>query len=123
MTKELEILKKKISSYRTEGGRLTKVSDELLGEILAAWEKWTGPGAGFYSAIGVDHRKMAGFLGRAKRLKREGKFSEDLFQEIRIDVAGSTMKSGCEAIEVVVEGKVIRFPRVDLLIEYLKKAA
>jgi hypothetical protein len=38
---DLEILKKKLSSYRREGGRVTKVSDELLLEILGAWENWT----------------------------------------------------------------------------------
>lgn len=35
---DLEILKKKISTYRGEGGRVQNVSDDLLGEILFAWE-------------------------------------------------------------------------------------
>ena len=39
---DLEILKKKLSSFKGEGGRVTKVSDELLIEILTAWENWTG---------------------------------------------------------------------------------
>ena len=56
---DMEILKKRISSYRTPKGRLTRVPDELLVDILKAWEQWTGPGSAFYSALGADHRKMA----------------------------------------------------------------
>lgn len=71
---DLSILKKKISSYRTPKGRITNLPDELLAEILHAWEQWTGPSSGFYSAIGADHRKMATLIGKAKKLKREGAF-------------------------------------------------
>jgi hypothetical protein len=35
---ELEILKKKLSTYRGDGGYITGVSDELLLEILGAWK-------------------------------------------------------------------------------------
>ena len=35
---DLEVLKKKLSSFKGEGGRVTRVSDELLLEILSAWE-------------------------------------------------------------------------------------
>ena len=65
---DLAILKKKISSYRTEGGHLTKVTDELAVEILMAWEQWTGPAKGFYSAIGVNQPKMASIIGKGKKL-------------------------------------------------------
>ena len=63
----MEILKKRISSYRTPKGRLTRVPDELLVDILKAWEQWTGPGSAFYSALGADHRKMAGLIWTAPR--------------------------------------------------------
>lgn len=69
---EIEILKKKLSTFRSEKGKITKVSDELAVEILLAWEQWTGPASGFYSALGADYRKMAKILGKAKKLKREG---------------------------------------------------
>jgi len=44
---DLEILKKRISSYRTPKGRITSLPDDLLCEILSAWEQWTGPSSGF----------------------------------------------------------------------------
>ena len=64
---DLAILKKKLSTFRSEKGKLMNVSDELLVDILQAWEQWTGPSNGFYSALGADHRKMASLIGRAKR--------------------------------------------------------
>jgi len=70
----MDISKKRLGSYRTPKGRLTRVPDELLVDILLAWEQWTGPGTGFYSALGANHRKMAGLIGRAKKIKREGFF-------------------------------------------------
>ncbi|MCB9062949.1 MAG: hypothetical protein H6622_15610 [Halobacteriovoraceae bacterium] len=80
---DLTILSKKISSYRTPKGKITNLPDELLGEILFAWEQWTGAAYGFYKALGVDQRKMAKLMGKAKQLKREGffdglDFSDDL---------------------------------------------
>lgn len=120
------ILKKKISTFRGEGGKLRNVSDELLGEILVAWESWTGPSSVFYSSIGVDYRKMAGFLGKAKKLKREGRFADTSeFKEIQIEGSSAPgFSSSAGGIELSwSEGKVIRFSQVEQLVEFLKKAA
>lgn len=120
---DLSILKKKLSTFRTEGGRLTKVSDELLVEILQAWEQWTGAGRAFYAALGADHRKMASLIGRAKKLKREGHFPADDFKPVQIiDPVGGT-QSPC-GIELQWEaGRVIRFSQVDQLVDFLKRQA
>lgn len=118
---DLEILRKKISTFRTEKGLLTKVSDELAIEMLLAWEEWVGPARGFYRAIGVDFRKAARILGKAKKLKREGHIASDAFREIK--VSGSSQQP-CGAIEVTWEGgKIIRFSQVEHLVEFLKKSA
>ena len=120
---DLEILKKKLSTFKTEGGRITKVSDDLLLEVLHSWEHWTGPAEEFYRGIGSRRNKMSRMLGKAKQLKREGHSSP--FQEMAVD--GVTMSDGAPTlicdIEVQDKNKIIRFRKVDLLIEYLKKAA
>lgn len=122
---DMEILKKRISSYRTPKGRLTRVPDELLVDILKAWEQWAGPASGFYSALGADPRKMAGLIGRAKKLKRSGVFPEESFKEIKIEESATdSVNSLCQGIEIVWEsGKIIRFAQVEVLIEFLKKVA
>lgn len=125
---DLEILKKKISSYRTPSGRITSLPDDLLCEILFAWEQWTGPASGFYAALGADYRKMAGLIGRAKKLKREGRFPEESFKEVKVEESPSNLTSlsggPCLGIEILWDnGKLIRFPHVDNLIDFLKKVA
>ena len=48
---DLEMLKKKVSTYRSDDGKVRNVGDDLLMEILVAWEQWTGPAKGFYTAL------------------------------------------------------------------------
>lgn len=119
---DLEILMKKISSYRTGKGRLTRVPDDLVLEILAAWEQWTGTKTEFYSAIGVRQRKLASVLGRAKRLKRDGHFPVEEFKEIKVADDGGIHP--CNGVEITWDGgKLIRFAAVDQLVDFLKKVA
>lgn len=125
---DLTILKKKISSYRTPKGRITKLQDELLAEILNAWEQWTGPPAAFYNSLGADYRKMGSLMGRAKKLKRDGAFDGLEFTEVTIEDNESETPEFCPpsggcSIELVWQSNVIRFGSSDLLLDFLKKAA
>jgi hypothetical protein len=121
---DLAVLKKKISSYRTEGGHLTKVSDELAMEILVAWEQWAGPAKGFYSAIGVNQHKLAVILGKAKKLRRDGGFPAEAFKEIKLIDGQTGRLPPCSGIEIAWDGgKLIRFAEVDQLVDFLKKVA
>jgi hypothetical protein len=120
---ELEVLKKKLSSFRGDGGRIRGVSDDLLLEVLSAWESWTGTSRSFYKALGASQRGMASMIGKAKRLKREG-YSLP-FEEIKVEGVTDTntpVPLICD-IEVQDKNKIIRFRKIDLLLEYLKKAA
>lgn len=120
---ELEILKKKLSTFRGEGGKVTKVSDDLLLEILNTWEHWQGSAKDFYQGIGSNSKKMARMIGKAKQLKRDG--HNISFEEIKIEGvtdSNSPAAISCD-IEIQENNKIIRFRKVDLLIEYLKKVA
>ncbi len=120
---ELEILKKKLSSFKGEGGRIRNVSDDLLLEVLASWETWTGTSKSFYTGIGSSKTGICGMIGKAKRLKREGHVMP--FEEVKIEGLTNAVTPSpinCD-IEVQDKNKIIRFRKVDLLIEYLKKAA
>ena len=119
---DLEILKKKLSAFKGEGGRIRNVSNELLLEVLSTWEQWTGSGKDFYRGIGISQKGIASVLGKAKRLKREGHSAP--FQELAIDsITTSTSPTLMCDIELQENNKIIRFGKVDLLLEYLKKAA
>ena len=120
---ELEILKKKLSTFKGQAGRVRNVSDELLLEVLSAWETWTGNSKSFYTGIGISSKGMASMIGKAKRLKRDGHSLP--FQEVTIEGITNTDSPSqviCD-IEVQDKNKIIRFRKVDHLVEYLKKAA
>jgi hypothetical protein len=123
---DLSVLAKKISSYRSPKGQVRNLPNELLAEILHAWEQWTGSGVGFYSAIGVNQKKMAKIMGKAKQLKRDGAFDGLNFTEVVLDQdSGQVMElPPCSGLELVWEGgRIIRFSRVEMLLDFLKKAA
>lgn len=125
---DLEILKKKISSYRTDGGHLKKVSDEVLMDLLLAWEHWTGPAKGFASAIGINRGAIPKLIGKAKKLKREGHFPVSEFKEIKVEESPSNLLSlttgPCTGMEILWDnGKLIRFQEVNQLVDFLKKVA
>lgn len=121
------VLKKKLSTYVTEGGQLRNVSEDLLCELLRAWEEWTGTGKEFYTALGFSKQQMASLIGKAKRLKREGYFGFEQFKEIRAPEAMTEPElhagAQCRCIELQNgKGQVIRFPQLSQLMEYLEKA-
>lgn len=124
---DLEILKKKLDTYRNSRGRVVNVPDELRMEVLSAWENWKGKASDFYRALGCSYKGMGSMIGKAKRLRREGHFPVEEFKEVKIadgvaSVASSL--SGCNVIELALEnGRIIRFGQVEQLIDFLKKAA
>ena len=123
---DLAVLKKKISSYRTPTGKITSLPDDLLGEILHAWEQWSGAASGFYKELGADYRKMGSLMGKAKKLKREGAFDGGDFAVVNIEDAPVEFNAITPGggIEVVWDNKrIIRFPEIKTLMEFLDKAA
>jgi hypothetical protein len=122
---ELEVLKKKLSSFKNKRGQIRGVNDDLLLEVLNAWEHWTGSSADFYKNLGSSYNGMASMIGKAKKLKKDGYSTSSPFQEVSIEGITNTNEANpviCD-IEVQENNKVIRFRKVDLLVEYLKKAA
>ena len=123
---DLTVLSKKISSYRTPKGQIRNLPNELLAEILHAWEQWSGAPSAFYKVLGVDFRKMGSLMGKAKQLKRDGAFDGLNFTEVVLessDAPALPFVGGC-GIELIWDNnKVIRFGTPDLLMEFLKKVA
>ena len=120
---ELTTLHKKLSTYLSDKGHLRNVSNEVLFEVITAWEEWTGSQKEFYRAIGFPAKKMAFLVGKAKKLKREGHFGDANFKELQLQ--GESMPSSPgQLIEVCWDGgKVIRFAQVEQLLEFIKKAS
>lgn len=124
---DMTILKKKLSTYLSPKGQLRNLNEEILYEVLVAWENWTGPSPEFYRSLGFSHKQLAGLLGKAKKLKREGRFGESEFKAVSVEsssVATGPDSGPCAGAEIVwTNGRVIRFSQVDLLVDFLKKSA
>ncbi|MCB9026426.1 MAG: hypothetical protein H6625_08935 [Bdellovibrionaceae bacterium] len=119
---DMEILRKKISTFRGKSGRVRITDDHLYMEILSAWEQWSGTTKDFYKSVGVSKTGMAGIIGKAKRMRREGHFPVETFKEVRVELP-TTSEDNCKSpITMKWErGRVIRFSQVDQLVEFLNK--
>ena len=91
---DMDILKRKISTFRGDGGRVRITDDQLYMEILLAWEQWKGSSKEFYKSVGVSKSGMAAIIGKAKRMRRDGHFPAGEFKEIKIADAGSVGSGG-----------------------------
>ena len=120
------VLKKRLNTYKTEKGVLSKVSNDVVMEVLRAWENWPGAVSELYRELGLSKMQMVTMIQKAKRLVKSGAVVESEFREVSMTGGAMSVNvSGpCTAIELSwSEGKVIRFPQVEQLIDFLKKAA
>ena len=118
------VLKKRLNTFRTDGGRLSGVSDDLVVDILRAWEGWTGKGNDFGKEIGIDRYQLGIMIKKGRKLVKSGKFSEGEFKELKVDslVTGAGTMIGPIELNWA-DGKVIRFSQVEQLVDFLKKVA
>jgi hypothetical protein len=116
------ILKKKLSTFRTAKGSLTRVSEDVLIEVLRTWEQWPGKATDIAKELGLTMRQMMVLIEKAKKKLRTGEIATEEFKEIQVEA--STSGSMVGPIELAWEkGRVIRFSQVEQLIDFLKKVA
>lgn len=117
------ILRKRLSTFKSSKGSLTRVSDDVLADVIRAWEQWTGKSMELARELGVDKYQLVFLIKKAKQLKREGTFPVDGFKEIKVEGAQLVGLSPC-GIELAWDnGKLIRFSQVEQLVDFLKKVA
>lgn len=124
------ILKKRLNTFKAgKSGRLQEISNDVVLAVHRAWENWPGTTTDFCRELGVNPSQMGVIIKKGKSLIKSGAVTESEFQELALGGVGSpaSVASGavpCIAIELSwSEGRVIRFPRVDDLLDFLKKAA
>ena len=119
------ILKKRLSSFKSAKGSLTRVSDDVLVDVIRVWEQWNGKSTDLGRELGIDKYQLVFLIKKAKQLKREGIFPVDSFKEIKLEAPGSMPIVGSPCgIEISWDnGKLIRFSQVEQLVDFLKKVA
>mgnify|MGYP001618767665 FL=1 len=117
------VLKKRLSSFRTDKGRLTRISDDLLVDILRAWESWTGTAKEFCIGLGLNKDQIGPMIKKAKKLVKSGAYGSGEFKEIKLE---GLVGAPCSGLPIEIswdKGKVIRFSQVETLVDFLKKVA
>lgn len=121
------VLKKRLNTYKSANGKLTNVNDDVVMELLRAWEQWPGTSADLYRELGLSKMQMVILIKKAKKLVKSGATTTAPdFKEIKLDTdTGQIIESSpCSGVELIwTNGKIIRFSQVDYLIDFLKKAA
>ncbi len=121
------VLKKRLNTFKSEKGNLTRVSDDVVMEVLRAWENWPGKVMDLYRELGLSKMQMVTMIQKAKRLVKSGVVVESEFKELQISAAAGGGGSGgvpCSGIELAWDGaRMIRFSEVTQLVDFLKKVA
>ena len=126
---DLMILKKKIDGYRAGNGTIKNPPPELLLDLRQTWEHYTGTPEQFRSELGMKLGTLRKLLVESKKLNHVIA-SAGAVGLVSADPDGtsgeaSVQASGSDALELVFDHgtKVIRFPSVDMLVDFLRKSA
>lgn len=121
---ENAVLKKRLNTFKSAKGTLRKVADDVVIDVLRAWERWPGSAADLYRELGMSKQQMAVMLKKGKRLATSGAFAESEFKEIAV-AAGvpSSPASPCSIELALADGNVVRFGQVAQLVEFLRAQA
>jgi hypothetical protein len=115
------ILKKRLNTFKSSKGVITAVADDVVVDLLRAWEAWPGTSKKFYQDLRLSKQQLAVLIRKGKKLVRNGVEGE--FKEIKLQ----PMKLGPSCQDPIVlnwdHGKVIQFSRVEQLVDFLKKVA
>lgn len=126
---DLMILKKKIDGFRAGNGQLQKLPPELLLELRQAWEHYTGPIDGFRRELGMKVGTLRNLLVESKKLNHVLASAEAVGMTEGSEQVAPPPSDNAQAtskpLELVYDGgsKVIRFPDIGTLIEFLKRAS
>jgi hypothetical protein len=118
------VLKKKLNTFKSAKGALRDVSEDVVFEVLRAWENWPGKTIELYRELGLSKMQMVTMIQKAKRLIKSGMAPADDFKEVKVAEESTVALGPCQGIEIAwAKGKLIRFQQVDQLVDFLKKVA
>ena len=125
---DLLILRKKMDGFRSGNGHFQNVPSELLLELRQAWENYAGSPAQFRRELGMKVGTLRKLLIDSKKLNHvlasAGALGLEAGSEQTQAIGESTeMAKGHLELAYDQGSKVIRFPDVNTLIEFLRKAA
>lgn len=120
---DLEVLRKKLDAFKTPGGTYKNIKSDLLVELLREWEENTGPSSELARKLGMTPNQMSRLIQAARKAAARSDVIDPAFEAIQLPESRGSSAGGT-LIEMSWGGdKVVRFPNVDCLVEFLRKAA
>lgn len=114
------ILRKKLNTYKSPKGVLKGMSNDVILEVLQAWQNWPGTTADLYRDLGLSKGQMSALIRAGKKLIKNGAVVENEFKEVKIEKENN---ESCSDVITVKwdKSKIIRFRHVDQLVDFLNK--
>jgi hypothetical protein len=120
---DYEVLKKKLDAYRKPSGQFRQVKGDLLIELLRAWEGHTGPSSEFAKQLGMKRGQLGRLVQAARKIAATTAIADATFHELQHLELNGLVKTGTGIEMVWGSDKIIRFPTVDSLVDFLKRAS
>ena len=124
---ELIVLKKRLNTFRTGKGALVSLPDDLVLDIIKAWERWTGNSKSLTQNLGIKKEQLAFIIKKGKKLLKEGKKTLGPFTPIEVKSSSSNDLGNFGNKTPIIlnwdKKTTIRFYHVNDLVEFLKKSA
>lgn len=115
------ILRKRLNTFKNAKGALYGLPDDLIIDLVRAWERWTGSPKSFYQGLGIKDKQMGFIIKKGKLLFKEGSDKLGPFTPVEIKAPSCDQK-----VPIILnwdKKKSIRFYQVSQLVEFLKAAA
>lgn len=120
---DFEVMRKKLDAYKTPGGSYKNIKSELLVELLRVWEEHTGPSTQLARQLGMKPNQLARQIREARKAAARSEVIDPAFEALQVPESSEGGSVGT-VIEMSWGGdKVVKFPNVDCLVEFLRKAA
>ena len=118
------VLRKRLSTFKSAQGHLQTISDEVILDVLKAWEQWPGSTADLYRDLGIKKGQLSSIIRRAKQLVKNGASIESEFKEIEVERDSTPApRAGACGIELVYKDNIIRFGSSELLLDFLNRVS
>lgn len=120
-----QALRKRLSTFKSSKGSLTRVTDDVLFEVIRTWEAWPSSSTELARELGVSVKQISFLIRKAKAAHREGRFPQEEFKEVKVESTPQEVGLDCKGGIVMKweKGRVIKFSKVDQLVDFLKKVA
>jgi hypothetical protein len=120
---DFDTLRKKLDAYKTPGGSYKNIKSELLVELLRIWEEHSGPSTALAKQLGMKSGQLARQIREARKAAARGESIDPAFEALQVQSSAERDTAGVEIVLSWGGDKLVKFQNVDLLVDFLRKAA